>query len=714
MPRLTVFLSFFLVASGLGGRAQEAEPLLTQCAQVRALSREQAAQGLPVRIRGVVTFVQDQQRFVVADDTGIWIQLTQPPAARFQRSDEVEIAGCTGEGYFAPVVLGERFRSLRSAPLPLPRDLTAAAVRSGELDCQLVRVKGVVRRGMIVSWAGTRATALIISTAHGLIACHVFGAEFAAPPSELDDAEVEITGVCLTIFNVKGQFQGVRVAMNSPGDLRVIRPAPGEAFDVPPVALRNVLRFSPDGRTPHRRRVSGTVTLSQPGEFFFLQEGPHALRVNTRQTDRLAPGDRVEASGFLDLVQQKARLEEAVFRRLGPGQPPEPVEITVEQALHPERFPPAGAYPDFDDRLIGVRGRLLTIDGGRGEGARLNLERDGTLIPVEVTDGASFRRLASLAPGSELRVRGVCALTYSEPAPVLGWSRPIGLRVLARGAEDIEVIQRASWWTAARLWTALAAASAVLLGAALWILLLRRTVARRSQQFATEMKARRDAAIEFQATLRERNRLAANLHDTLLQTLGGIGFQIEACEAEAAAPRKNGEQAVHLPVARRMLDHAVDELRDSVWALRSLPLHGLAFPDALRSMAERAGAGRSVRIEIRTEGDLSRIPDFVAGNLLLVAQEAVHNALKHAQPHTVTLAAGLADMADRIALTVRDDGAGFTPGTQAGAAEGHFGLTGVRERIERLNGTLRIDSEPGRGTTIHIEVPLRAYDEDLA
>ena len=71
-------------------------------------------------------------------------------------------------------------------------------------------------------------------------------------------------------------------------------------------------------------------------------------------------------------------------------------------------------------------------------------------------------------------------------------------------------------------------------GALLWAWQLRRQVHRKTHDLAKEMGARRDAVIEFQATLRERNRLAANLHDTLLQTMGGIGFQLESCDAEAA------------------------------------------------------------------------------------------------------------------------------------------------------------------------------------
>jgi signal transduction histidine kinase len=150
-----------------------------------------------------------------------------------------------------------------------------------------------------------------------------------------------------------------------------------------------------------------------------------------------------------------------------------------------------------------------------------------------------------------------------------------------------------------------------------------------------------------------------------------------------------------------------------VWALRSLPLNGQALPDALRALAERAGAGQAVRIEVQTAGELAHVLDFVAGNLLLAAQEALHNALKHGRPHAITIEARPADRSDWITLTVRDDGGGFSPGAQVGAAQGHFGIAGMRERMERLNGTIEIVSAPGQGTTVRFEVPLRSYDEEL-
>jgi len=239
-------------------------------------------------------------------------------------------------------------------------------------------------------------------------------------------------------------------------------------------------------------------------------------------------------------------------------------------------------------------------------------------------------------------------------------------------------------------------------------------VRRKTEQLAVEMHARRDAAVEFQATLRERNRLAANLHDTLLQTLGGIGFQIGAAEAEAALPDRAGKPITQLAVTRRILDHAVQELRSSVWALRSPTLQGKNLPEALRLVVDREGAGQTAHIALRADGDFSHVSDFVAGNLVLAAQEALRNALKHGAPRTITLEARTVETPRSISLVVTDDGAGFTPGTELGANQGHFGLVGMRERIERLDGTLRIVSAPGHGTTVRIEVPLRSYDETVA
>ena len=225
------------------------------------------------------------------------------------------------------------------------------------------------------------------------------------------------------------------------------------------------------------------------------------------------------------------------------------------------------------------------------------------------------------------------------------------------------------------------------------------------------MQTRHEAAVEFNATIRERNRLAANLHDTLLQTMSAIGMQLQSCELSG---RDGGKPAAnHLGLARRMVDHAVGELRESVWALRSFPLKGQSLPEAVRSLAAHLEEGCETRIDVAMTGSETAVSDFVAGNLLLVVQEAVHNALQHAQPATIEVVLSFDPASAAINVTVRDDGTGFTPGTQAGPLQGHFGMQGMRERVERLGGTLRVESAPGRGTVIHARVKNLPYDRQI-
>jgi len=117
------------------------------------------------------------------------------------------------------------------------------------------------------------------------------------------------------------------------------------------------------------------------------------------------------------------------------------------------------------------------------------------------------------------------------------------------------------------------------------------------------MRHRRDAAIEYDASRRERNRLAANLHDMLLQTLGGIDYQLGACLATSLT---QGGEAEHLQVASRMVEHATKELRGSVWALRTVPLVGHSFTDSLETLLNQPGLSRSERLVFETTGSPSR------------------------------------------------------------------------------------------------------------
>jgi signal transduction histidine kinase len=162
-----------------------------------------------------------------------------------------------------------------------------------------------------------------------------------------------------------------------------------------------------------------------------------------------------------------------------------------------------------------------------------------------------------------------------------------------------------------------------------------------------------------------------------------------------------------------MVDHAAGQLRSTVWSLRSLPTDDRLFSVALRELANRHSAGHETHIDLSFDAAADRLPAFIAGNLLLVMQEALHNALHHAESQTITMSVTANAEAGTVTAAVRDDGAGFLVGSQAGPTQGHFGLAGMRERMERLGGRLEIASQPGDGTTVAAVVPFEAHVRPL-
>ncbi len=714
------------------GVAHAAEPL-TRVSEVRLLPREQAGLALPVRVRGVVTWRSGRESMTIQDASGgIWVNIIEARDRgvwegdygvidKIREGSEVEIEGQSDPGGYAPLILPTSVRILGKKSLPPPLVMQPGRFFSGSDDCQRVEVRAVVQ-GIVRTDQGVT---LVMDANPGRFSAQVTRA-VAPDPEALVDAEVRLRGIAATLFNTRGEVTGSRVLASTAGDLVVEKPPPPPDA-VPRVSLDRLLPFRAEPLGPHRVRVEGTVTYSLPGKFFYLQEGASAVRVETTSAILLKPGDRVEAAGFVDMSRLVGTLSDATVRKTGAADLPEPVVISPEEifALN-EVAVKSGqvATPhDYDGHLIRCRARLLAVQSEPdGKALRaLTLERKntlgkGTLIFRGLFDDAKMKSLESLRPGSVLELTGLVRLDYGPnelPSRTIR-TVPANLDLILRGPADVVVLQQPSWWTARHLTMVLAAVLLALGGALVWSLQLKRQVRRKTKLLAREMHARRDASIEFQATLRERTRLATNLHDTLLQTIIGLGFQIEACEAEVVAPQGDDESPGHLEVARRMVDHAATELRNSVWALRSLPLNGMELPEALGAIARRLGAGHPSLIEVRADGELSRVPDFIAGNLLLFVQEAVHNSLKHGHPRTVMIEIRMLEDPDRISLMVRDDGSGFTPGAEAGVVQGHFGLQGMRERIERLDGTLQIQSAPGKGTTLLAQVPLRSYDDEMA
>lgn len=722
-PLLYAFLVWIIAALAL---AQDFP--LSHIDALMATPRSEAAKRPAVRVRGVISLLgeglagvdrkkdQGLASFCMEDASGgIWVSLSQALRDGIWTDDEelllslhvgleIEIEGVLDEGAFAPVILPRGLRVLGEKILPAAREVPLRQLMSGAADVQRVQVSGVVQS--IADEAGKRWL-LKVETGLGHFLARLPKTD-AFAPARLLDTEVRMIGVAAVSRNWRSEFVCPRLIISREDDVVIVKAAPDDPFAAQKMPLDALDAFAPDGRPLHRRRIEGVVTCSEPGSFLFLQSAHVAVRVETVNTETPAIGDRIEVTGFIDTSRHVAGLSGALIRKLGAGEVPTPVpmsmsDIKADFALM--RNGQKAHLPGCDGLLVSVRGRLLNSQSITSDGVqRLELDCGDAVTTLFSRDG-----LEELRPGTELRAAGIASVQYAPAGQTANFAEPTRLDVLLRDRNDIAVLSAPSWWTLRRTLVALCGAAVVALVALAWGVFLRRTVARQTQLLAQEMRGRRDAAVEFQAALRERSRLAANLHDTVLQTMTGIAYQIEACETESIP---EGERvANHLETARRMVQRGQDDLRNAVWAMRALPLNERSFSDAVRTVAKQVSAGHAVEILVEAANELPELADFIAGNVLLIVQEAVHNALKHGRPKQVRIALG-AD-ADLLRVSVTDNGAGFVPGSQPGASLGHFGLEGMRERAERIGGSLVLESTPGTGTQLRIEVPLRSFDHDL-
>jgi signal transduction histidine kinase/ligand-binding sensor domain-containing protein len=210
----------------------------------------------------------------------------------------------------------------------------------------------------------------------------------------------------------------------------------------------------------------------------------------------------------------------------------------------------------------------------------------------------------------------------------------------------------------------------------------------------------RQMALQFRAVLSERNRIAREIHDNLAQDILGISVQLELVSRlmPGAAEAAKG----HLDRARMLVRNSMTEARRYVWDLRSEELQKKDLPAALADTARRLTADTGVEAVVDVSGPLQPLPIAVETNLLRIGQEAVNNAVRHAQASRIHVALNFDTRS--VQLSVSDNGRGFDTGEQL--ADGHFGLIGMRERAEEIGGVLTIQSADKRGTQVTIDVPL--------
>ncbi|MFK8114390.1 MAG: sensor histidine kinase [Rubripirellula sp.] len=705
------------------------EQAVSTIADLMTTPRDQAALRKPIRVRGTVSLVGDgisspnhrlkaAMSFCVEDaSAGIWVrsghalregilQEADIVLPKLEYGVEIEMEGYLDTGAFAPVIMPTRITILGKRELPDAPHAVLASFLNGGDDIRRVTVNGVVQdlESESDNWWSLR-----VETGVGHFLTRL-PREAPFAPHRLLDAEVEITGLAAVSRNWRSEFVCPRLIVNHRNDVRIRRPAPADPFTVEKVQIDNLDGYSITGRPRHRRRIEGTVTYYDGNLSLYVQDNELGIHVQINEQASIEVGDRIEVSGFIDTTRYLAGLRGASLRRLERHKNLIPIPMTVaqifqeHQGLH-ERQP---ATESCDGQLIQLSGRLLDFQFGHTPKPH-RLEIDcGDYVVTAFLSGET----KELMPGTDLTVTGIAKLVFPPPIATAKLAVPDRVDLLLRDANDIAILNLPSWWTPQRTFTALLIVAVFALSAFLWAFTLRRTLSQQIDQLAREMRNRHDAALEFQGAIRERTRLAANLHDTLLQTMAGIAYQLEAC-GQSEQPEPKAFQS-HLDTASRMIQRGQDDLRNTVWALHCLPLADGTFADSVKQVTQEIGLGHDTNVTVTCADDFPSLADFIAGNLLLVIQESIHNAIKHADAARIDIDLNVSPENDRVSVSILDTGVGFDVNSRRTSSDGHFGIEGMEQRIERLGGTLVIESQHGVGTIIKAVIPLREFDPKIA
>jgi len=210
--------------------------------------------------------------------------------------------------------------------------------------------------------------------------------------------------------------------------------------------------------------------------------------------------------------------------------------------------------------------------------------------------------------------------------------------------------------------------------------------------------------------LEERNRIARECHDTLMASFAAISWQLEATAKLFRDNNLDSTPAARsCELARTMVFHSQAEARRIICDLRDTDEVTKVLSRALARTLDADHLRQSVATTLDVEGDELSLAPGCVHHLVCISQEAVTNAIRHAQPTRINVR--LKYESDALSLSINDNGRGFHASDPSAPRHGHFGIQGMEERTRKLGGTFRLRTMIGAGTEVTVRVPIRAMQE---
>lgn len=584
----------------------------------------------------------------------------------------LEAAGALERGRHVPVLRPLVVRKVGWHAMPAPIAQPVHVLPPEDSEGRWAEIEGVVRR------LNTDGTLLLVGRS-GRMNVWVGRTD----PNHLVkyvDARLRVRGVlCLTMFD------SPLLLVPSLSYINVELDPPDDPFAIPLVPVAEVIEETALNAVAHRVRLLGEVTWADERSFF-LQDASGGVQVRPIGELHVRVGDQLEVVGFAEASRAGAVITEALVRSSPNSRRVEPKKL------------------DFRDPLAqGQAGTLVftlaTLLGQKtNEGVHV-LQLQEQQYVFEATLPLDKGDLAVMRPGSRLRIQGVCdyGAAGSIAQAKVGPEHPSAsaLTILLRFPSDVTLIKGPPWWTPGRIATLVGVLVGAVVSVLAWVRLLHLRLER--QQAARIAFARQF----LQGQEAERQRIAVNLHDSLGQSLVVIKNQ-----ARLAMQSVPGDTALQqrLREISEVASQAVEEVRQIINDLRPYQLDRLGLTQAIRAIVSRASESSSILFASHVD-DMDGIFDKDSEiHIYRIVQEAVSNVLKHSQATEATVVVR-SDPA-KVSISVRDNGKGFDPGTLdlPGTVRSGHGLTSIAERVRILGGTWRLNSHPGEGTRLDVEI----------
>ena len=578
---------------------------------------------------------------------------------------------------------------------PVAKDAQVCDIIAGRHDWRFVRVSGLVRE-VLPSTTNPNWIYLAMTSGNEMLSVSMpCGGSPSSAFEALIERHVSIEGFPNTHDGTARSFAGRVFQCRGLQAIRTQPPPPGDPFDAPDA--ESIRFLQPSLIATHGRvRTQGQVICVWGRCNVLMRTAKEdVVYVVCGASPPPAQGESIEVSGFPLSDMFHLTLRRAVWRSIPDlGIPAKSITDTTAQSLFTE-----GSNQQFiHDSMHGCRmrivGKIRNLPDAKLRRDTLLLESDGAIIPVRLEAGVPMAD--NLEMGMTVSVVGVCVIDTEYWVPGFVHPTAKSFSIVVNDAKGVIVLARPPWWTPLRLLAVIGAMLVVLICVFIWNRTLNHIVNKREHELLREQLQRAKADLKTV----ERTRLATELHDTIAQNLTGVSMEIET--ARALANDTSPEMTAHLDFAAKALKLCRTELKNCLWDLRSEALEEHDMEKAiLRTLQPYVNQSH---VTVRFDVMRSKLSDNTVHALLRTIRELIVNAVRHGKATSI-MVAGMID-GDSLSCSVTDNGCGFDPGSAPGVDKGHFGLQGVRERINEIGGSFAIHSDGAHGTKATIRIPL--------